>query len=249
SSHRASGNPTSAARAAKSRLSKINWRLRRPGLAPRAARMPYSVCRAAERASRRLATLAHAISSTSTHAAPRMASGHATMLDAPSCALQMGTIRAPIPRLVFGKLRARRAAIAAKFRRRYADDGDRVPIDPHGAAEDGLVRMKIVLPQPIADDGRERFGPVAVFVTSERATQDRLYAQDVEIVSGDPFVPHGIGLFSLADRGGAFLVQQQSGNTAKAVLEVPGVGVRNLMLHAAGTDGLKHRELSVVPGT
>jgi hypothetical protein len=59
--------------------------------------------------------------------------------------------------------------------------------------------MKIVLPQPIADDCRERFGPVAVFVASERATQDRLDAQDVEVVSGDPFVPGEIGLFSLAD--------------------------------------------------
>src|SRR5690349_23382099 len=132
--------------------------------------------------------------------------------------------------------------IAAKFRRRYPDDGDRIPVDPHGAAEDGLVGMKIVLPQPIADDCREPLGPVAVFVASERATQDRLYAQDVEVVSGDPFVPRGIGLFSLADGGGAFLVQQQSGNTAKAVLEVPEVGVRNLMLQAAGTDGLKPGE-------
>src|SRR6185437_6693567 len=138
--------------------------------------------------------------------------------------------------------------IAAKFRRRYPDDGDRVPVDLHSAVEDGLVAMKIVLPHPIADDGCERFGPVAVFVASERATQDRLYAQDVEVVSGDPFVPREIRLFSLADRGGALLVQQQSGNTPKAVLEVPGVGVGNLMLHAAGADGLKHGELSVVPG-
>src|SRR5581483_8438636 len=89
--------------------------------------------------------------------------------------------------------------IAAKFRGRYPYDGDRVPVDTHAAAEDGLVGMKIVLPQPIADDCRERFGPVAVFVASERATQDRLYAQDVEVVSGDPFVPRGIGPFSLAD--------------------------------------------------
>ncbi len=64
--------------------------------------------------------------------------------------------------------------------------------------------MKIVLPQPIADDGRERFGPVAVFVASERATQDRLYAQDVEVVSGDQFVPRGIGLFSSPIEAGPF---------------------------------------------
>jgi len=75
--------------------------------------MPNSVCRAVERASRRLATLAQAISSTSKHAAARMAIGHATMLDAPSCALQIGTIRALIPWLVFGKARARRAATVA----------------------------------------------------------------------------------------------------------------------------------------
>ena len=80
-----------------------------------------------------------------------------------------------------------------KFRRRHADDGDLVPVDAHGAAEDGRVAMKIVLPQPVADDRRERFGPVAVFVASERAAQDRLYAQDVEVVSGDQFEPRGIG--------------------------------------------------------
>ncbi len=90
---------------------------------------------------------------------------------------------------------------------------------------------------------------VAVFVASERATQDRLYAQDVEVVSGDRFEPRGIGLFSLADGGGALLVQQQSGNTAEVVLEDTGVGVRNRRsLDAAGTDGLKHGELSGVHG-
>ena len=42
-----------------------------------------------------------------------MASGAAKMLEAPSCAFQIGTIRAPIPSLVFGKARARRAATVA----------------------------------------------------------------------------------------------------------------------------------------
>ena len=43
--------------------------------APSAARMANSVCRAAERASRRFATLAQAISSTSPQAAPSIAIG------------------------------------------------------------------------------------------------------------------------------------------------------------------------------
>ena len=139
-----------------------------------------------------------------------MAIGDAKMPDAPSCAFQIGTIRAPIPSLVFGKARARRAAtvaasafawemltpglsltmawkfrasrsafagqwhwypavqrdsrkIAVKFRRRHADDGDLVPVNAYGAAENGRVAPEIVLPQPVADDRRERFGPVAVF--------------------------------------------------------------------------------------
>jgi len=108
--------------------------------------------------------------------------------------------------------------------------------------------MEIVMPQPIADDGRERFAAVAVFVASERATEDWLHAQHVEVVSGHRFVPREIGLFSVADRGGAFLVQQQSGDAPHAFLEVAGVGVRNQMLQVASIDGLKHSELSVVPG-
>src|SRR5579862_4630550 len=75
--------------------------------------MPNSLWRDAERASRRLATFAQAISSTSPQAAPRMAIGDAKMLEAPSCAFQIGTIRAPTPSLVFGKARARRAATVA----------------------------------------------------------------------------------------------------------------------------------------
>ncbi len=39
--------------------------------------------------------------------------GDAKTLDAPSCAFQIGTIRAPTPWLVFGKARARRAATVA----------------------------------------------------------------------------------------------------------------------------------------
>ena len=148
-----------------------------------------------------------------------MAIGDAKMLEAPSCAFQIGTIRAPTPSLVFGKAPARRAAtvaasalawemltpglsltmapkfrasrsrspvewhwnpyvqgdsrkIALKFRRRHADNGDLVPVNVHGAAENGRVALEVVLPQPVADDRRERFGPVAVFVASERAAED-----------------------------------------------------------------------------
>ena len=219
------------------------------------------------------------------------------MLDAPSCAFQIGTIRAPIPWLVFGKARARRAAtvatsafasetltpglsltmawkfrasrsafagqwrwypavhrdsrkIAVKFRRRHADDGDLVPVNAHGAAENGRVAPEILLPQPVADDRRERSGPVAIFVASERAAQGWLYAQDVEVVSGDQFEPRGIGVLSVADRGGNLLVQQQSGDASEAVLEVPAVGIGNARsLDAAGVDGFQDGELSVVRGT
>jgi hypothetical protein len=63
----------------------------------------------------------------------------------------------------------------------------------HSTAENGRVAPEILLPQPVADDRRERFGPVAIFVASERAAQGWLYAQDVEVVSGDHFEPRGIG--------------------------------------------------------
>ena len=85
-----------------------------------------------------------------------------------------------------------------KFRRRHADNGDLVPVNAHGAAENGRVAPEILLPQPVADDRRQRFGPVAIFVASERAAQGWLYAQDVEVVSGNHFEPRGIGVLSLA---------------------------------------------------
>ena len=202
--------------------------------------MPNSLRRDAERASRRLVTLAHAISRTSPQAAPRMASGDAKMLDAPVLrlpdrydpgadplvGLRKGACKARGNRRRFGVclgdadagfepddgLEVPRIAlafagqwhwypavqrdprkIAVKFRRRHADDGDLVPVNAHGAAENGRVAPEILLPQPVADDRRERFGPVAIFVASERAAQDWLYAQDVEVVSGDQFEPRGIG--------------------------------------------------------
>ena len=138
--------------------------------------------------------------------------------------------------------------IAAKFRRRYADDGDRVPVNPHGAAENGLVAMEIVLPQPIADDRRERFGPVAVFVASERAAQDWLYAQDVEVVSGDRFEPRGIGA-SLRRRSrrepfGSATIRRCFGGCPGS----PGSRHKKPDADAAGTDGFKHGELSVIRG-
>src|SRR5262249_33142674 len=174
--------------------------------------MPNSLCPDAERARRRLATFAQAIRSTSPQAAPRMAIGAAKIREAPSCAFQIGTIRAPTPSLLFGKAPARRAAtvaasalawetltpglsltmapddgpeapriarafggkwrwtpyvqgaprkIALKFRRRHTDDGHRAPVNAYGAAENGPVALEVILPQPVADDRRERFGPVA----------------------------------------------------------------------------------------
>ena len=127
-----------------------------------------------------------------------------------------------------------------KFRRRHADDGDFVPVNALDAAKNGRVAPEILLPQPVADDRRERFSPVAVFVASERAAQGWLYAQDVEVVSGDQFEPRGIGLLSVADRDGNMLVQQHSGDALEAVLEVPAVGIGNVrILDAAGTDGFQ----------
>ena len=42
-------------------------------------------------------------------------------------------------------------------------------------------------------------------------------------------------------------MQHQSGDTSQASLEVPAVGIRNvIVLDAAGTDGLEDGELSVV---
>src|SRR5215471_17708804 len=58
--------------------------------------------------------------------------------------------------------------IAVKYRTRHADDGDLVPVNAHGTGENGWVAPEIPLPQPVADDRRERFGPVAVFIASER---------------------------------------------------------------------------------
>ena len=110
-----------------------------------------------------------------------------------------------------------------KLRRRYSDDGNQVAVDAYGAAENRAVAVEIVYPKPVADDCRERFCPVAVFVASEGAAQERLQAQNVEVVSGDQFEPRGIRLFSVADGGGSRLVQDQSGDfAARAIRERAG---------------------------
>jgi hypothetical protein len=63
--HHANSTPSAPPSPASSRLSVSNWRTRRDRPAPIARRTDSSRCRAAARASSRLATLAHAISSTS----------------------------------------------------------------------------------------------------------------------------------------------------------------------------------------
>src|SRR5215469_13954429 len=96
---------------------------------------------------------------------------------------------------------------------------------------------------------RERVGPVAVFLASERAAEDRLYAQYVEKVAGDEFEPRGIGVLSVADGGWSLLVERQSGDASEVVLEVQAVSVRNTRsLDAAGRDGFEDGELSVIGG-
>ena len=62
--HHAKTKPQASASALISTLSVNNCRIKRPRLAPIASRMAISFCRAAERASRRPARLAHAIRST-----------------------------------------------------------------------------------------------------------------------------------------------------------------------------------------
>jgi hypothetical protein len=59
----------------------------------------------------------------------------------------------------------------------------------HDAAKNGPIAAEVVLPQPVADDRRERFGPFTVFLARNRAAEDWLYAQYVELVSGDGFYP------------------------------------------------------------
>src|SRR5580658_3149580 len=109
--------------------------------------------------------------------------------------------------------------------------------------------MEVVLSQPVADDRGERFGLVAVLLASERAAEDWLYAQYVEIVSGDEFEPRGRGVLSVADGGWSLFGESQSGDALEVVLEVPAVGVRNAgSLDAARTDGFEDGELSIIRG-
>ena len=71
----ASSNPSAPPATLSSVLSVNNWRIRRPRLAPNAARTAISCSRRMIRASARLATLAHAINSTS----PAVASSTSNM--------------------------------------------------------------------------------------------------------------------------------------------------------------------------
>src|SRR5215470_2131787 len=93
------------------------------------------------------------------------------------------------------------------------------------------------------------FGPFTVFLARKRAAEDWLYAEYVEIVSGDGFDPCGIGVFSVADRGGSLLVERQSRDASEVVLKVPAIGIRNTRsLDAAGTDGFENCKLPVIRG-
>jgi hypothetical protein len=83
-----------------------------------------------------------------------------------------------------------------------------LPVQVYGAAENRRIAPEVVLPQPVADDRRERFGLVSVFLASERAAEDWLYAQDFEIVSGDEFEPRGVRVLYVADGGWSLLVER-----------------------------------------
>src|SRR5580700_242222 len=117
----------------------------------------------------------------------------------------------------------------------------------YDSAENGPVALEVTMPEPVADDRRQRLGNVAVFLASERAAEDRLYPQDIEIVSGDKFDPCGRGVLSVADGGGSLLIERQSGDASEVGLEVPGVGIRNTRsFDAARTDRFEDGELSVI---
>ena len=80
--------------------------------APSAQRIPNSLCRPTARASRRLATLAQTISSTTNENANRIPSGARSNSLTPLCCSQVGRIVAPTARLVIGLAAARLAASA-----------------------------------------------------------------------------------------------------------------------------------------
>ncbi len=139
--------------------------------------------------------------------------------------------------------------VAAKLRGRHPDDGHPLPANAYRAPENGRVSLEIVPPQPVADDRRECFGLVAIFVASERTAQNGFYAQDFEVISGDELKPSRISLLSVADGSGSLLVQCQSRDAPEARLEVLAVGIRNVrILNAAGADGFEDSESSVIGG-
>ncbi len=107
--HRANTSPSRPAASASSALSVTSCETSRRRLAPSAARTPSSLVLALARASRRFATLAHAISSTSATApASRFSVGRV----APTSCSCSGTTIAPLPSLETGYACSSRAATA-----------------------------------------------------------------------------------------------------------------------------------------
>ena len=103
----ASGSATAVPMAASSSASVSNWRVSRSRLAPSARRRLNSFWRPAERASRRLATFAPAISSTTPHIARRMPSGLAKMNLTLFCASNSGLKSRPMVMFELGWCLAR----------------------------------------------------------------------------------------------------------------------------------------------
>ena len=109
-SHQAISSPAVPPVAASSRLSARNWRTRREGDAPIAARTATSRCRNVIRASERLATFAHASASTIATAPNRTNISRRTATGTTCC--DKGTTAMPRSLLVSGYCACRPTAIA-----------------------------------------------------------------------------------------------------------------------------------------
>ena len=93
----------------------------------------------------------------------------------------------------------------------------------------GPVAVEVVLPQPVADDRRERLGSYRRIRRGERAAENWLHGEEIEVVSGDAVEPRGIGNLRRCQ-----LRREPVGSPLTRIclergyLEVPAVGIRNV---------------------
>ncbi len=148
-----------------------------------------------------------------------------------------------------------------KLGRHNSDDSELLPVHSHGSAHDAGVGVELPCPQGGTDNGEWiSSGFISVFVAREDAAQDRLDAQDVEVIAGNEFAPDTLGVIVLPhaervglghgearDQGQVIAVFAIIGVTGRDELAVCGYGFKAHQFAAVRDTGQRVQENRVDP--